>query len=177
MYDEETVEDDALDIQEEVTEETQDDTEQESEEQEVDWKSEAEKAKELADNYKKRAEKAEAKSKTPKSTVSTGNLSAQDLLALTKANIEADDLDEVLDYAKYKDVSISEALKSSVVKATIAEKVEHRNSAAAVNTGTSRRANSAGLSDDRLVSDAEKGIMPESDADIARLARLRFLRK
>ena len=176
MYDDEMVEGETLEVQEDVIEETHDEPEIEQEE-EVDWKSEAEKAKELAENYKKRAEKAEAKSKGTKPTVATGTLTPQDLLALSNAKIDADDLDEVLDYAKYKNVSIAKALKSSVVKATIAEKVEYRNSAAAVNTGATRRANSAGVSDDRLLAEAEKGILPESSDDIARLARLRLTRK
>jgi len=175
MYDDEMVEDETLEVQEEVIEETQDD---EPEEESVDdLKTRIAKLEEEKENQKKRAEKAEAKTKGTKPTVATGTLTPQDLLALTKANIEADDLDEVLDYAKYKNISLTDALKSGVLKATLAEKAEYRNSAAAVNTGTSRRANSAGVSDDRLMADAEKGILPDSSEDIARLARLRLARR
>lgn len=144
---------------------------------EVDWKAEAEKAKELANNYKIRAEKAERKAKeAPATTEAPANLSTADIIALSKANIDAEDVDEVLEYAKYKGISVAEALRSTVIKATLAEKDEHRKSALAVSTGTGRRADTQ-ISDERLLADARKGIMPSSEEDIARLTRLRFSKK
>lgn len=144
----------------------------EEEEAEVDYDAELKKAKELAENYKIRAEKAERKAKETVPTVGN-SLSAGDLLALSKADIDPDDLDEVLDYAKYKNVSIADALKSTVVKATLAEKQEYRKSASAVNTGVVRRPGTQ-ASDDKLLSDARNGIMPSSEADIDRLIKLRL---
>jgi len=82
----------------------------------------------------------------------------------------------VLDYAAYKKLPIHEVLKSSVLKATLTEKAELRKSAQAVNTGSTRRAGNA-VSDERIIADARKGIMPESDEDIARLTRLRLQKK
>lgn len=175
MEDETLVEEDTLDTPEEETETVEEEVEQEVEdEEEVDWKSEAEKARKLANNYKVRAEKAEKKAKTPK-VESTNGLSTKDILALAKANVHDDDLDEVLDYAAHRKMSVAQALESSVVKAIISENTEKRNSAAAVNTGTSRRAGTR-LSDERLLADSEKGILPESDEDMSRLTRLRLKR-
>jgi DNA repair ATPase RecN len=178
MDNEDEVEDVTLDVQEEV-EDTQEVEETEGEEEDVeDIKARLAKAEELANNYKVRAEKAEGKTKEIKTPKSDSKLSNFDMLALAKANIETkEDLDEVTSWAEYKKVSVAEALQSSVLKTILAEKTELRNSAAAVNMGTSRRANSAGISDDRLYNDAQKGILPESSEDIARLARLRLKRR
>ena len=174
MEDEQLVEDETLEVQDEPEEDLEE-VEDDEEEDTTDWKAEAQKAKELADNYKIRAEKAEKKPKGKSVSDETG-LSTKDLLALSKANIETDDLDEVLDYAKYKKLSIHEVLDSPVLKATLAEKAELRKSAAVVSTGTGRRAGTT-ASDERILSDASKGIMPSSDTDLARLTKLRLQNK
>ena len=167
MNDEETVEVETT--SEAPAEEVQE--EEEAEETVEDLKARLAKAEEERENQKKRAEKAEKKAKeAPKAE---GALSTADILAITKANIDDEDLEEVLEYATFKKIGVSEALQSSILKATLAEKAELRKSALAVNTGTGRRAG-GNLSDDRLLSDAQKGNMPESEADIARLAVLRF---
>lgn len=176
MEDETQVEDETLEVQEETeVEDTPEEVEETEEESPEELKARLAKAEELANNYKARAEKAEKKAKTPK-TESTGSLSTPDILALTKANIDEEDIDEVLDYANYKKISIKEALNSNILKATLSEKKEQRNSAAVVNTGATRRGSSQ-ISDDRLLADARKGIMPESEADIARLTILKFKNK
>lgn len=140
-----------------------------------DVKSQLAKAQELANNYKIRAEKAERKGKEPeqKQVIRKENdLSTMDIIALSKANLEQEDVAEVLEYAKFKGISVQEALKSSVVKATIQEKNEMRNTALATNTGGSRRSTGK-VSDETLLSNAKKGIMPESDEDMARLIKAR----
>ncbi len=127
------------------------------------------KAEELANNYKIRAEKAEKGKKTqPAPEAKKGDLSSKDLIAIMNAKVPEDDIDEVVDYAKFKGISVGEALKSSTIKATLSERAEQRNTAAATNTGTVRRGN-AKVSDDVLLSEAQKGKLPESDDDIARL--------
>lgn len=140
---------------------------------------EAEKAKELAENYKIRAEKAEKASKkgnsegdkTPKND---GELSPRDIIVLTNANIaEEEDIDVVLDYAKFKKISVAEALKSSVVKATLAENEEHRKTAAATNTGAGRRGVQQ-KSEDSLLSEFKSGKVPETDDEMDRLALARM---
>jgi hypothetical protein len=118
----------------------------------------------------KKGEKPKKESKT------SSELSTLDIIALSKANIEDEDIDEVLEYASYKKIPVREALKSSILKSTLAEKAEMRKSAQAVNTGSTRRSSSS-VSDDRLLADARKGIMPESEEDIARLTRLKLQKK
>ena len=148
----------------------------EEEESVEDVKAKLEKANELADNYKTRAEKAEKKAKAKPAASNDSGLSAQDLLALSKADIENEDLDDVLDYAKYKGVSISEALQTTVMKATLSDKAELRKSAEATATGSTRRG-SAQVSDERLLADASAGNLPSSDADMNRLAKLKITNK
>lgn len=141
---------------------------------------EAEKAKELAENYKIRAEKAEKASKngnsegekTPKNERNE-EMSSRDIIALTKANIADEDIDVVLDYAKFKKISVVEALKSSVVKATLAENEEHRKTAAATNIGTGRRGVQQ-KSEGSLLSEFKSGKVPETDDEMERLALARM---
>lgn len=106
-------------------------------------------------------------SKTAQETSST-----EDLYALMGAKVPQEDIGEVKDYAKYKGISIAEALKSTVVVQLLADKAEKRNIAEATHTGGSRRTNGQ-VSDDALVINASNGKLPESDDDIARLAQAR----
>lgn len=119
-------------------------------------------------------EKKEAKPEKKAPAVQANGLSTADIIALTRANIEDDDIDEVLEYAKFRKISVSEALKSSVMKATLSERAEERKSAQAVYTGGGTRRAGGSISDERLMADAQKGIMPESESDLARLALLRM---
>jgi hypothetical protein len=165
---EEVIEEDYTEV-EEVQEET------EEEEDTTDWKA-------VAAEEKAKREKAEqtiikAKQKPKVESVTTNGLSTSDIIALTRANIADEDIEEVLDYAKYRKISVAEALKSSVVKATLSEKSEERKSAQAVHTGGGTRRAGGTISDERLLADASKGIMPDSEEDIARIARLKFLKK
>lgn len=134
------------------------------------------KLEEIARNQKIRAEKAEREAKSPSTqrteTSKNASLSPEDLVSIVRANIEPEDLKEVTKYAKYENISITEALKSSVVKAILSEKSEYRKTAEASNTGSSRRG-SAKVSDSALLENARKGVFPESDEDIKRLINLR----
>lgn len=167
-----------LNTQEETTDSQYVETDESSEDLE-ELKSRLAKAEELVNNYKIRAEKAEKRTeKTEVSKVAPkkqSDLSAIDIIAISKANIEAEDVEDVLDYAKFKGISLAEALKSPVVKATLTQKEELRKTAQATSTGTSRRG-SASITDSQLMANAEKGIMPESDEDFKRLAALRMKR-
>jgi len=172
MNEDETVNDDTLDIEEEETELEEVEETNEYEQDDTDWKAEAKKQKTLAENQRIRAEKAEKKAKTTKPESST-SLTTTDILALSRAQIDDADLDEVLGYAERKKISIKEALNSTVLKAILSSLGEERNSAQVVNTGATRRGSSA-VSDERLLSDARKNIMPEKEGDLERLAILRI---
>jgi hypothetical protein len=171
-YDEETKEEEVIEEQEEETTEVVEESEEEEEEEEViDWEARAKKAEAAIIKAKSKPKAA------PKAKQSNTEMSHFDLLALNRANIETqEDLDEVVRWADYNKISVSEALQSNILKATIAEKAEKRASANAVNTGTGRRA-SGQVSDERLLSDAAANKLPTSAEDIARLARLKFLKK
>ena len=137
------------------------------------------KAKELANNYKIRAEKAEKAAKTAKSEPTikespkpAGEIASKDMYALMEAKVPQDDIDEVIDFAKFKGISVAEALKSSYIKSTLVEKAEQRNVAGAANVNGSKRS-SGKVPDDVLLSNATKGVMPDTDADLERLLRIR----
>lgn len=134
------------------------------------------KAEELNQSYKIRAEKAERLIKEKKEAVSEAkpvNLNSSDLYALLEAKVSQDNISEVEEYAKYKKISISEALKSSTLKTILAEKDEQRKIASATNIGTSRRGSSK-VSDEALISNARSGKLPESDEEINRLIKARM---
>lgn len=117
----------------------------------------------------KREETKPAPAQSPKTDAS---MSLADIVAVSKAGIEPEDLQEVQDYAKFKGISLAEALKAPVIKSTLADRKQERETAAATSVkGTAR--GTAKLSDDSLLAMARKGEMPESDADIARLIALR----
>lgn len=100
-------------------------------------------------------------------------LSQEDMITLARSDLHDDDISEVLEYAKMKNISLKEAMSSSVVEAILATKKEARTVADATNTGKTAQTKS-GVSDDELLSNAKKGIMPESDSDMERLAKLRL---
>lgn len=140
-------------------------------------KEELNKFKEDYHNQKIRAEKAEAKLKSGNSTgkgetSKGGDLSAFDLIAVTKANLSEDALKEAMEYAKYKKISVAEAIKAPAVKAMIADIEEKQRTADATNTGQARRGSSK-ISDDSLLENARRGVLPDSDADLQRLIKLR----
>lgn len=164
-------EDSELYSEEPIAEEAVEDVEVE----EVVSKSEYEKLKEIAENQRIRAEKAEKKLKVsepqPEKPKDTQDLSTKDVLVLVQANVPSDDIDEVVEYARFKNIPVSEALKSPTVKAILADRQENRTVAEATNTGTVRRGSSK-ISDEALLSKASKGELPESDEDLRRLIRL-----
>lgn len=154
-------------------------------------KNEGSKNKELADNYKIRAEKAEkalppkkdgeekkaGEGESPKKNTSgedDKDLSSKDLLAIINAKVHADDVDEVVEYAKFKKISVEEALKSDVIKTTLSQKDEQRKIAEGTNTrdGNGGRKGNYKVSDDALLKKGETGELPESDDDLKRLAKL-----
>lgn len=101
------------------------------------------KADQIADDQRRRAEKAEGKLKEIKPDTQNidGSLSTKDFYALNKANVPEDDIDEVLEFSKFKNVSVSEALKSPILQAVLNQKVEFRRTASAAQTRSTRSQN------------------------------------
>lgn len=95
-----------------------------------------------------------------------GNMSMKDALAIMEAKVHADDIAEVEDFARYKGISIAEALKNSTIKTLLSEKAEQRNIAEATNTGTARRSVSK-PSDAEILTRAYEGKLPDDPAALA----------
>lgn len=113
------------------------------------------------------AKKAGASGRTVAEVKEEG-LSTKDTIAIMNAKVHEDDIDEVVEYARFKKIPVSEALKASVIKASLAEKTENRKTAEVANMGAARRS-ATKPSDEEILSKARGGEFPEDDADIARL--------
>lgn len=166
--DEENIEEQETSINPDEETETSENTE---EEETSEKNEELEKAKELANNQKIRAEKAEKKAKELKSQLKTADkdeLSSDDIITLAKADINDDQLARVRQWAKFKDISIKEALNDPIMKTSFAQdEIEARNAEASNvkgKSGDSKR------DTELLKQQAVKGELPESDEDIAALA-------
>lgn len=106
----------------------------------------------------------------------TEGLSSNDVIAVINAKIPQEDIADVADYAKFKKISVAEALNDSVVKLMLADKAEQRKIAEGTATGDGKKRGSSKLSDEALLANASKGILPESDEDMSRLSRLQLNR-
>lgn len=120
----------------------------------------------------------EAAAKVPKkeeadAVAKKEDISSTDMYILIDAKVPREDIKDVTEYATLKGISIEEALKTTTVKTILAEKAEERASAIAANTGQQRRAPTK-LSGDALLDSARKGELPESEADMDRLAEARL---
>ena len=100
-------------------------------------------------------------------------LSTRDVFVLVKNNVAEEDIQDVVDYAKMKKITVADALKSSFVKSILKDKEQERQTASATSTGASRRTVSK-VSDETILSKASsKGELPDSDDDMARLIKAR----
>jgi len=163
MNEDEIVLDENSNTSEEVTPEVTEESETEQTEETVDWKALALKEKQRADNLKIRAEKAE---KAPARVEPSTSLGANDLVALMNNKVHEDDVSEVEEYARFKKITVSEALKSSVMKTLLSERNEQRDIANATNTGPSRKSNTK-LNDSTLLKYAREGRNVEDPVALA----------
>lgn len=146
---------DSNEEQEEVLETSTDETNSELE-------AELAKAKQLANNYKIRAEKAEKLAKQKPSETPKQSIPAIDDATLARIySVHEDDFQEVKDMATFKGISIAEALKLGATKAILAEKAEFRETAQKSNTGNAR-ASATKVSDDTLLKNLSDGKIPEA---------------
>lgn len=145
------------------TEETTEEVEETPEE----LRDRLEKAEKKAFDQEQRAIKAEKRA-NQKPPTTAEQLNSKDLVAIMNAKVPEDDIDEVVEYAKYKKVSISEVLKDPIMKSTLDLRAEERNTAASANTSSARRGSNR-IPDDVLLSNANRGKFAESDSEIERL--------
>jgi hypothetical protein len=111
-----------------------------------------------------------AKIKEHKAPVSNeSGLSQTDLYALVSNQVHEDDIDEVVAYAKLKNILVKEAIKSNVVKAILKEKSESRATANVANTTINRKAPQR-VTTDILIDNIKKGKLPETDVDMQKAA-------
>ena len=107
----------------------------------------------------------------PASKTTNRTLSDTDILYLGKTDIHSDDLQEVLEYAKNNKVSVKQA--HEYLKPILDVRIEQRRTAETTNTGGSPHGTGR-VSDETLLSNASKGILPESDEDMRRLSFLQI---
>lgn len=112
-----------------------------------------------------RAEKAEEKLKklSPKEPSKDSGLSPEDALHLAKSDVHAEDLSEVVDFARFKKLDIKEALKHPTLKSILRDKAEERRTAEA--TRTKGGAPNKSSSPDELINKAKQGQVAESDIE------------
>jgi hypothetical protein len=122
------------------------------------------------DHWKKKATATKQPEKVEK-TENSSTLTIKDQIALAK-NVDVEDIDEVVEFASYKKISISDAIKNPTLKAILSDREEQRKSAQATSTGTSRKSSQT-LSDETILENAYKGKMPEMD-DIDKLVKAKF---
>lgn len=116
--------------------------------------------------------KPEEKSET--SNKKSEEYSLQDIRALS--DIHDDDVAEVVEFAKFKGISIAEAKKHPAVKALLDTNKEFRATEAAKNSGKGKQGTSR-MTDAELVDQAASGNLPDDDEGIRRLADARQAEK
>lgn len=130
------------------------------------------KAEEIAKNQEIRAKKAEQalKEKEPESS-SSENLSPQEIIALGK--LHEDDVETVLDWARFKKLKVNEASKDEDLKVILQRREEMRRTAQATQTRGGQRSGQT-PDNDVILRKASQGELPESDADIEKLTAARM---
>ncbi len=130
-------------------------------------------SKDYGENQKIRAEKAEkAGKKKEEGKEEKSDLSSDDILALTGSDLHKDDITEVREYAKYKKITITEALEDKTLKGIIDQRVGERKTADATNTSKQPGGKSQ-VSGDTLLENARKGDVPDTDKGINDLVEAR----
>lgn len=125
---------------------------------------------ERAKKFEKELKELREKTTTKQAT----DISNADILFLAKADIHEDDMDEVLDFAKVKKLSVKEA--HEYLKPILAVREEERKTAIASNTRTSSRGTSKVTAEQVLEIAESTRQFPESDDDMAKLAEARLFR-
>lgn len=124
-------------------------------------------AKALRAQQKSQESQETAKETPANPTEKQDGLTPKDTIALLNAQVtNPDDIDFVEEYARFKNISIAEAVKNSVVKTELAQRAEQRQTAEATSTGTVRRG-AVKPSDQQILKDVSQGKLPEDPAVFA----------
>lgn len=137
-------------------------------------KEKASKVDELEDKNKKLYARLK---KEPKEEKVDSSITAKDVLILTGAGYtHEEDIETIEKWAKFNGVSIKDALNDSILKTVLVTKQEERKTALATSSkGGARGSHTPSI--DTILSDANKGKLPESDQDITRLAEARIAKR
>lgn len=127
------------------------------------------KAEQIAEDQRKRAEKAERAGKEAKPKDGDAEppkpaddvLSSKDLYALGQAQVHPDDVDAVAEAAKVLKISVADALKNDLVKGILEKRVATRKTAEATNIRPARGA-APKRTDAEIVSEAMSGKIPDA---------------
>ncbi len=134
------------------------------------------KAKEKYDKKLSEAtEEGTSKNTTEEDTSKKSEYSLQDIRALS--DVHDDDVEEVVNYAKSKDISIAEAKKTTMIQSFLKNTAEERKTADATNTGKSKQGSSQLKGKSLLRKAEEKGELPDSKADMEKLIEEEFKQK
>lgn len=99
-------------------------------------------------------------------------LSNKDVLFLAKVDIHEDDIDEVLEWAKFKKITVNDAYKQ--LKDTLDVRTEQRKTAASTQTRGSARGASKVSGVDLLAKAYRTGEVPETDEGMQELFKARL---
>lgn len=161
--------------EEQVVEESSDDVELRNLDEELaELKAKAEKADELEKKNRQLYER--LKKKEEEASLSTNGLSTRDTLALIEAKITDEELSEVEEFARYKKLSIADALKSPTLKAILAERKEEARTARATEV-KSPRGVAKNTGEDILRKAEKTGEVPEGMDELKAMLEARLLRK
>jgi len=110
-----------------------------------------------------------------KETPETPGLTATDAILISRANIDVEDVERVVKFAKDEGITIKEALANNELKAILAVRSEERTTAAVTHTRSPRGVTKQTGED--LLRRAEKtGEVPETDDGMRNLAEARMAR-
>lgn len=97
------------------------------------------------------------------------DLSGLDILAITRAQVHDDDIDTVMEFAKFKKISVADALKDPTVKSILATKAEERTTAEATQARPGARGSGEVSGEDILAKAKATGEVPDDDAGMQKL--------
>lgn len=94
------------------------------------------------------------------------DLTIKDAVLIQRANVDVEDIDEVVRWSKFNKQSIGEALSDDTLKTVLAKRAEIRKSALATSTGSSKRVTTK-VSDEEILKDAKNGKIPKPGSEEA----------
>jgi len=163
------------DTAEEQKHETADESEQESDAPQTD--EEKEQLRREVEELRKKNSQLYERAKKKEAQESPSGMSLRDVLALKDADVSADDLEDVQEYAAFKKISIAEALKSPTLKTILGQKAEERKTALATATKGGAKAISKTTGEDLLRRAETTGELPSDDASLQKLIEARREKK